>query len=134
MECSERRLGVSEEVSSFVLPLGATINMNGTALYQGIAIVFIAQALGIDLSLSAQLAIVINVVLSSIGVAGVPGASMITTTMLLQSIGMPAAGIALILAPDRILDMCRTAANITGDAAVAVIVAQSENELIVPSS
>lgn len=129
MERVERHLGVSEEVSSFVLPLGATINMDGTALYQGIAIVFIAQALGLDLSIGAQLAIVVNVAISSIGVAGVPGGAMVTTTMLLQSIGIPAAGLALILAPDRLLDMCRTATNITGDATVAVIVASSEGEL-----
>lgn len=129
MERVEKHLGVSEEVSSFVLPLGATVNMDGTALYQGIAIVFIAQALGLDLSIGAQLAIVVNVAISSIGVAGVPGGAMVTTTMLLQSIGIPAAGLALILAPDRILDMCRTATNITGDATVAVIVATSEGEL-----
>ncbi len=129
MERVERHLGVSEEVSSFVLPLGATVNMDGTALYQGIAIVFIAQALGIDLSIGDQLAIVVYVAISSIGVAGVPGGAMVTTTMLLQSIGIPAAGLALILAPDRLLDMCRTATNITGDAAVAVIVASSEGEL-----
>lgn len=130
MERVEGHLGVSEEVGSFVLPLGATVNMDGTALYQGIAIVFIAQALGLDLSIGAQLAIVANVTISSIGVAGVPGGAMVTTTMLLQSIGIPAAGLALILAPDRILDMCRTATNITGDAAVAVIVASSEGELL----
>ena len=129
MERVERHLGISEEVSSFVLPLGATVNMDGTALYQGIAIVFIAQALGIELSMGAQLAIVANVAISSIGVASVPGGAMVTTTMLLQSIGIPAAGLALILAPDRILDMCRTATNITGDAAVAVMIASSEGEL-----
>jgi Na+/H+-dicarboxylate symporter len=129
MERVERHLGISEDISSFVLPLGATVNMDGTALYQGISIVFIAQALGLDLSLTAQLAIVTNVVLSSIGVAGVPGGAMVTTAMLLQSIGVPSAGLALILAPERILDMCRTATNITGDAAVAVIVASSEGEL-----
>lgn len=129
MEQVERNLGVSEEVSSFVLPLGATVNMNGTALYQGIAIVFIAQALGMNLPISAQLVIIANVVISSIGVAGVPGASMVTTTMVLQSIGIPAAGLALILAPDRILDMCRTVANITGDATVAVVIASSEGEI-----
>ena len=129
MERVERNLGISEEVSSFVLPMGATVNMDGTALYQGVAIVFIAQAMGIDLSISAQLAIVTNVAISSIGVAGIPGGAMVTTTMLLQSIGVPAAGLALILAPDRILDMCRTATNITGDATVAIIVASSEGEL-----
>ncbi|MEL6539753.1 MAG: dicarboxylate/amino acid:cation symporter [Bacteroidota bacterium] len=129
MERVEKHLGVSEEVSSFVLPLGATVNMDGTALYQGIAVVFIAQALGLDLSIAAQLTIVANVAASSIGVAGVPGAAIVTTAMILQTIGIPASGLALILAPDRILDMCRTATNVTGDAAVAVIVASSEGEL-----
>ena len=129
MEQVKKHLGVSEEISNFVLPLGATINMDGTALYQGIAIVFIAQALGIDLSISAQLMIVANVAISSIGVAGVPGASMVTTTMILQSIGIPAAGLSLILVPDRILDMCRTATNITGDAVVAVLISSLEGEL-----
>ncbi|MEL6412936.1 MAG: cation:dicarboxylase symporter family transporter, partial [Bacteroidota bacterium] len=95
-----------------------------------IAIVFIAQALGLDLSITAQLTIVAQVALSSIGVAGVPGAAMVTTTMLLQTIGIPAAGLALILAPDRILDMCRTATNITGDAAVAVVIASTEGEIV----
>lgn len=131
MERSERYLGISAEVSNFILPLGATINMDGTALYQGVAIVFIAQALGIELSIIAQLSIVANVVISSIGVAGVPGGAMVTTTMLLQSLGIPAAGLSLILAPDRILDMCRTVTNITGDAAVAVVIASLEGELTV---
>lgn len=126
MERVEKHLGISEEISGFVLPLGATVNMDGTALYQGIAIVFIAQALGIELSTTAQLVIVANVVISSIGVAGVPGGAMVTTMMLLQSLGIPAAGLALILAPDRILDMCRTVTNITGDAVVAIIIASSE--------
>ena len=129
MERVERHLGISEEISSFVLPLGATVNMDGTALYQGITIVFIAQALGLDLSIATQLTIIVNVAISSIGVAGVPGGAMVTTTMLLQSIGIPATGLALILAPDRILDMCRTATNITGDAAVAVVIASSEGAL-----
>ena len=129
MEQVEKHLGVSEDICSFVLPLGATVNMDGTALYQGVAIVFIAQALGINLSISAQLMIVANVAISSIGVASVPGAAMITTTMILQSIGIPAVGLALILAPDRILDMCRTATNITGDALVAVLIGSSEGEL-----
>lgn len=129
MDQVKKHLGVSEEISNFVLPLGATINMDGTALYQGIAIVFIAQALGIDLPISAQLIIVANVAISSIGVAGVPGASIITTTMILQSIGIPAAGLALILVPDRILDMCRTATNITGDAVVTVLISSLEGEI-----
>ena len=130
MEQVQKSLGVSEEISSFVLPLGATVNMDGTALYQGIAIVFIAQALGIDLSLATQIMIVANVSISSIGVAGVPGAAMVTTTMILQAIGVPAAGIALILAPDRILDMCRTVTNVTGDAMVAVLISSSERNLL----
>lgn len=129
MECVEKRLGVPEEISRFVLPLGATINMDGTAIYQGVAITFIAQALGIDLPLSTQLMLVANVALSSIGVAGVPGGAMVATTMILHSIGIPGAGLALILAPDRILDMCRTVTNITGDAVVTVIVATSEGKL-----
>ena len=129
MERVEKHLGIPEDISSFVLPLGATVNMDGTALYQGVAIVFIAQALGLDLSITAQLAIVTNVVISSIGVAGVPGGAMVTTMMLLQSLGIPAGGLSLILAPDRIIDMCRTVTNITGDTAVAVIIASSEGEL-----
>ncbi|MHA7877404.1 MAG: dicarboxylate/amino acid:cation symporter [Bacteroidota bacterium] len=129
MERAEKHLGISEAMSSFVLPLGATVNMAGTALYQGVAIVFIAQALGLDLSITAQFVVIANVVISSLGVAGVPGGAMVTTMMLLQSLGIPAAGLALILAPDRILDMCRTVTNITGDVAVAVIVASSEGEL-----
>jgi len=129
MERVEKHLGISEDISSFVLPLGATVNMDGTALYQGVAMVFIAQVLGLDLSITAQLTIVANVVVSSIGVAGVPGGAMVTTMILLQSLGIPAGGLSLILAPDRILDMCRTVTNVTGDAAVAVIIASSEGEL-----
>jgi Na+/H+-dicarboxylate symporter len=129
MERVEKHLGVSEEISNFVLPLGATVNMDGTAVYQGVAIVFIAQALGINLSLETQFMIVANVAISSIGVAGVPGAAMVTTTMILHAIGIPSVGLALILAPDRILDMCRTVTNITGDAVVAVMVASTEGEL-----
>ncbi|MCG8340873.1 MAG: dicarboxylate/amino acid:cation symporter [Cytophagales bacterium] len=129
MERAEKHLGVSEEISSFVLPLGATVNMDGTALYQSIAIVFIAQALGKELSTAAQLMIILQVVISSVGVAGVPGVSIVTTVMILQLTGVPVEGLALVLAPDRILDMCRTATNITGDAVVAVLVASSEGEL-----
>lgn len=128
MERVEKHLGIPEGISSFVLPLGASINMDGTALYQGAAIVFIAQALGLDLSITAQLSIVANVVVSSVGVAGVPGGAMVTTMMLLQSLGIPAGGLALVLAPDRILDMCRTVTNVTGDAAMAVVIASSERK------
>jgi len=130
MESVEKNLKVPEEISSFVLPLGATINMNGTCLYQSIAIVFIAQALDLNLSITAQVMIVINVAVSSIGVAGVPGVSIVTTAMILELIGIPVAGLALILAPDRILDMCRSATNITGDAVAAILVSNSEKNKI----
>ncbi len=122
MEVSQRNLGVSREVTSFVLPLGATINMDGTALYQAVAAVFIAQALGLGLDMTAQLQIVLTAVLASIGTAAVPGAGIIMLIIILETIGVPAAGIALILGVDRILDMCRTAVNVTGDAAVATSV------------
>lgn len=129
MERVEKHLGVSEEISSFVLPLGATVNMNGSSLYQGISILFIAQVLGINLSISSQISLIASVTMASIGAAGVPAASLVAASMLLESIGIPAAGLALIFAPERILDMCRTVTNITGDAAVAVVVASSEGEL-----
>jgi len=132
MERCEEKLGVSEEVSSFVLPLGSTVNMDGTALYQSIAIVFIAQTLGFDLSIGAQLSIILALVLSSVGTAGVPGGSIVMSILILESIGVPSEGIALILGVDRILDMCRTVTNVTGDAAVATIVASSEGQLNIP--
>ncbi len=130
MERCEEQLGVSEEVSSFVLPLGATINMDGTALYQAVAAVFIAQALGLGLTLGAQGVIVLTAILASIGTAAVPGAGVIMLVVILESIGVPAAGIALILGVDRLLDMCRTVTNVTSDACVAVIVAASEGQLL----
>ncbi|MCR9084138.1 MAG: dicarboxylate/amino acid:cation symporter [Cyclobacteriaceae bacterium] len=129
MKQVEEEIGVSEEVSSFVLPLGATVNMDGTSLYQGVAAVFIAQALGMDLTLTQQLMIVLTATLASIGSAGVPGAGLIMLIIVLESIGVPAAGIALIIAPDRILDMFRTVVNVTGDATVCTIVASTEGEL-----
>lgn len=129
MERCEEELGVSEEISSFVLPLGATINMDGTALYQAVAAVFIAQALGMSLSLGQQLTIVMTAVLASIGTAAVPGVGIIMLIIILEAIGVPAAGIALILGVDRILDMLRTTTNVTGDAAVATVVAASEGQL-----
>jgi Na+/H+-dicarboxylate symporter len=129
MECCEEKLGVSKEVSSFVLPLGATINMDGTALYQGVATVFIAQALGMDLTLSAQLNVLLLAVMASIGTAAVPGAGIVMLIIILESIHVPSAGIALILGVDRILDMLRTVTNITGDCTVAVSIASSEGQL-----
>ncbi|MFK8111855.1 MAG: dicarboxylate/amino acid:cation symporter [Rubripirellula sp.] len=129
MERCEEKLGVSEEVSSFVLPLGATINMDGTALYQAVAAVFIAQALGMEIGLAGQVTIVLTAVLASIGTAAVPGAGIIMLVIILQSIGVPSAGIALILGVDRILDMLRTVTNVTGDATVATVIAASEGQL-----
>lgn len=129
MKQVEEELGVSEEVSSFVLPLGATVNIDGTSLYQGVAAVFIAQALGLDLSFSQQLMIVLTATLASIGSAGVPGAGLIMLIIVLEAIDVPAAGLALILAPDRILDMFRTVVNVTGDGMVCCVVAASEGEL-----
>jgi Na+/H+-dicarboxylate symporter len=129
MKQVEEELGVSEEVSSFVLPLGATVNMDGTSLYQGVAAVFIAQALGMELTITQQLMIVLTATLASIGSAGVPGAGLIMLIIVLESIGVPAAGIALIIAPDRILDMFRTVVNVTGDAVVCTVVASTEGEL-----
>lgn len=129
MERVENNVGVDEEVSSFVLPVGATINMDGTSLYQAVAAVFIAQALGLDLTILQQLSIVITATLASVGAAGVPGAGIIMLVIVLQTINVPVEGIALILGVDRILDMCRTAVNITGDAAVSVAVAHTEGLL-----
>ena len=129
MKCVENNLGVSEEVSSFVLPLGATINMDGTSIHQGVSAVFIAQAFGIALSFEQQLTILLTAVLASIGTAAVPGAGIIMLIIVLQSIGLDPAGLALILAVDRPLDMLRTVVNITGDATVASIVANSEDKL-----
>jgi len=130
MECVEKNLNVSEEVSSFVLPLGATINMDGTSLYQSVAAVFIAHAMGLELSLTSQLAIVLTAVLASIGSAGVPGAGMVMLVIVLEAAGIPAAGLALIVAPDRPLDMLRTIVNVTGDATVALTVASTEGEQV----
>lgn len=129
MERCEDHLGVSEEVSSFVLPLGATINMDGTSLYQAVAAVFIAQAFGYDLDLSQQLTIVLTSTLASIGAAAVPGAGMVMLVIVLSSVGIDPEGIALIFAVDRILDMLRTVVNVTGDATVATIVASTEGQL-----
>jgi Na+/H+-dicarboxylate symporter len=123
--CTEK-FGVSPKVSSFVLPLGATINMDGTALYQGVAAVFIAQVDGIDLTIGDQLMIILTATMASVGAAGIPGAGLITLTVILQTIGIPVEGIALILGVDRILDMCRTVVNVTGDASCAIYVSESE--------
>ena len=129
MDCAQKNLGVSKEVSSFVLPLGATINMDGTSLYQAVAAVFIAQAYGMDLTITDQLTIVLTATLASIGAAAVPGAGTVMLVIVLAAIGMDPEGIALIFAVDRILDMCRTVVNVTGDSTVATIVAGMEGQL-----
>ena len=129
MECVEDNLKVDEEVASFVLPIGATINMDGTSVYQGVAAVFIAQAFGLDLSLSAQLGIVFTATLASIGTAAVPSAGIVMLVIVLAQAGIPEAGLALIFAIDRPLDMCRTVVNVTGDAAVSMLVGKSIGKL-----
>ncbi|MDX1543601.1 MAG: dicarboxylate/amino acid:cation symporter [Christiangramia sp.] len=125
MERVEEHMGVHKEVTSFVLPIGATINMDGTSLYQAVAAVFIAQAFGMDLTIGAQLGIIMTATLASIGSAAVPGAGMVMLVIVLAQAGIPEAGLALIFAVDRPLDMCRTTVNVTGDAAVSLMVAKS---------
>jgi Na+/H+-dicarboxylate symporter len=135
METAQENLGVSKEVSSFVLPLGATINMDGTALYQAVAVMFIAQIYGAAMGPAEQLTIVLTATLASIGAAGVPSAGIITLILVLQSVGLGSqaqAGIALILGVDRILDMLRTAVNVTGDLTAATVIARSEGEALIP--
>lgn len=133
MERVEEHLGVHEEVASFVLPIGATINMDGTSLYQAVAAVFIAQAFGMDLSMGAQLGIIVTATLASIGSAAVPGAGMVMLVIVLAQAGIPEAGLALIFAIDRPLDMCRTTVNVTGDAAVSMVIAKSVDKLGPPN-
>jgi Na+/H+-dicarboxylate symporter len=128
MECVEKNAGVSNKTTSFVLPLGATVNMDGTALYECVAVMFIAQAYGIELSLATQFTVVLLALLTSIGVAGIPAASLVAISIILSAVGLPLEGIGLILAVDRVLDMMRTAVNVTSDSCGAVIIAKSEGE------
>ena len=125
----EQRLGVSNRIASFTVPLGATINMDGTAIMQGVATVFIAQAFNLELGLTDYLLVIATATLASVGTAGVPGVGLVTLAMVLQQVGLPVEGIALIIGVDRILDMVRTAVNVTGDATVSCIVANSENAM-----
>lgn len=125
----EQRLGVNNRIASFTVPLGATINMDGTAIMQGVATVFIAQAFGLELGLTDYLLVVATATLASVGTAGVPGVGLVTLAMVLQQVGLPVEGIALIIGVDRLLDMVRTAVNVTGDASVSCIVAKSENAI-----
>ena len=126
MRISEENLGISKEISGFVLPLGATMNMNGTALFEGATVLFLAQVFGIELSLSAQLIVVLMSVITAIGVAGIPGGSIPLLMMVLRLVGVPMEGIAIILGVDRILDMCRTVLNVTGDMVTATVVSRFE--------
>ncbi len=128
MERVEKNAGVSRRVTSFTLPLGATVNMDGTALYECVAAVFIAQAYGVTLSIGQQFTVVVVALLTSIGVAGIPSASLVAITLILTTIGLPVEAVGLILAVDRILDMCRTAVNVLSDSTAAVVVARSEGE------
>jgi len=129
METCEQKLGVPKQITSFVLPLGATVNMDGTSMYQAVATVFIAQVYGLDLGLTAQLTVVFTAVLASIGTAPVPGVGIVMLIIVLRSVNVPEEGIALILGVDRIMDMCRTVPNVSGDATVAVIIAKQEGVL-----
>jgi Na+/H+-dicarboxylate symporter len=130
LHCLETKSGVSRRVSSFVVPLGATVNMDGTALYECVAVLFIAQAYGLDLSLAAQVTVVALALLTSVGVAGIPSASLVAIVLILGAVGLPLEGLGLILAVDRILDMCRTAVNVFSDASGAVLVAKWEGETL----
>lgn len=129
METAKNRMGVDNRVSSFTVPLGATVNMDGTAIMQGVATAFIAQAFNIDLSMTDYMMVILTATLASIGTAGVPGVGLIMLAMVLNQVGLPLEGIALIMGVDRLLDMIRTAVNITGDSAVTIIVAKSEGAL-----
>ena len=136
LRTAENQLGISKEISSFVLPLGATINMDGTALYQAVAVMFIAQIYGIPMDLSSQATVVVTATLASVGTAGVPSAGIITLIIVLQSVGLGdkvETGIALILGVDRLLDMLRTVVNVTGDLSCAAFVARSEGEMLEPA-
>jgi len=129
MRCATENLGISRSISSFVLPMGATINMDGTALYQGVLALFVAQAFGIDLSMTDYLTIIATATLASIGTAGVPGAGLIMLSLVLTTVGLPLEGIALVAGIDRILDMARTTVNVTGDLMVSLLIGKSEGEL-----
>ncbi|MCB0392768.1 MAG: cation:dicarboxylase symporter family transporter, partial [Bdellovibrionales bacterium] len=126
LEAVENKLGVDRSIASFTIPLGATINMDGTAVMQGVATVFIAQAYGESLGITGLLTVVLTATLASIGTAAVPGVGLITLAMVLRQVNLPVEGIGLIIGVDRLLDMARTAVNVTGDAAVSVVVAKSE--------
>ena len=129
LETATKKLGADNKVASFTVPLGATINMDGTAIMQGVATVFIAQVFAVDLSFTDYLMVILTATLASVGTAGVPGVGLIMLAMVLNQVGLPVEGIAIIIGVDRLLDMTRTAVNVTGDCMVTCIVAKSEGEL-----
>jgi DAACS family dicarboxylate/amino acid:cation (Na+ or H+) symporter len=133
LQTSEENLGIPPEIGGFVLPLGATMNMNGTSLYEGATVLFLAQVFGVHLSLGTQVVVVLLAVLTAIGTAGVPGGSIPLMMMVLGMVGVPMEGIAIILGVDRILDMCRTTLNVTGDLVTATIVSRFEGVTLRPS-
>jgi DAACS family dicarboxylate/amino acid:cation (Na+ or H+) symporter len=134
LRTAEEEFGVPREIAGFVVPLGATMNMNGTALFEGMTVLFLAQVFGIDLSLGTQLIVVIMSIITAIGAAGVPGGSIPLLVMVLGMVGVPGEGIALILGVDRILDMARTVPNVTGDVLTSIVVARSEGLALVPAA
>jgi len=134
LQCSEKNLGVKKEIGAFTLPLGATVNMDGTALYQGVSVVFLAQLLGVDLTFNQMLMVIVSATLASIGTAGVPGAGMIMLAMVLESVGMPVSAIGIIMGVDRIVDMGRTCMNVSGDLICTLAVARSENAVDMPAT
>ena len=131
---AEEEFGIQKEIAGFVLPLGATMNMNGTALFEGVTVLFLAQAFGLELSLGAQLIVVVLVILTAIGASGVPSGSIPLLAGVLETVGLPGEGIALILGVDRILDMCRTVPNVTGDLLTTILVARWEERRKVGSA
>ena len=132
LNCVQDRAGVPKRVSSFVLPLGATVNMDGTALYECVAVIFIAQIYGIEMGFATQFLVVWLALLTSIGVAGIPAASLVAITLILTAVGLPAEAIALILAVDRVLDMCRTSVNVYSDSCAAGVIARRLGEKLSP--
>lgn len=129
LRVTETALGIPREICGFVLPLGATLNMNGTALFEGVTALFIAQVFGIHLGLTAQVVIIVMAVLTAVGTAGVPGGSIPLLILVLEAVGVPGEGIAIVIGVDRLLDMCRTVVNVTGDMTVAAFIARSEGRL-----
>jgi Na+/H+-dicarboxylate symporter len=130
MEAVEINAGVSNKISSFVVPLGATVNMNGTALYECVAVMFIAQAYGVELGFVQQIIVVVTALLAAIGSAGIPMAGLVMMSVVLSAVNLPLEGVGLILAIDRPLDMCRTVVNVFGDTCGAVVIAKSEGETL----